>query len=67
VMKVREALARDDYKDPGAYKNPPGKVAHEVDVAQAGEAKQPPKAGESPGMNMPSMEMPGMPGMKHHH
>jgi hypothetical protein len=29
VMKVREGLARDDYKDPGPYKNPPGTVAYE--------------------------------------
>jgi hypothetical protein len=29
VMKVREGLARDDYKDPGPYRNPPGTVAYE--------------------------------------
>jgi hypothetical protein len=29
VMKVREGLARDDYKDPGPYKNPLGTVAYE--------------------------------------
>jgi manganese oxidase len=29
VVKVREGLARDDYKDPGWYKHPPGTVAHE--------------------------------------
>jgi len=29
VVKVREGLARDDYKDPGPYKNPPGTVAYE--------------------------------------
>ena len=35
VMKVREGLARDDYKDPGWYKHPAGTVAHEAkeDVA----------------------------------
>ena len=31
VMKVREGLAADDYKDPGPYKNPPGTVAYEVE------------------------------------
>jgi manganese oxidase len=69
LMKVREGLAPGDYKDPGPYKNPPGTAAYEVDVAQAGEPARPPKAGESPGMNMPGMEMPGMdmPDMKHHH
>src|SRR4029079_7267114 len=29
VVKVREGLARDDYKDPGPYKNPAGTVAYE--------------------------------------
>ena len=29
VVKVREGLARDDYKDPGWYKHPPGTVAYE--------------------------------------
>jgi hypothetical protein len=33
VMKVREGLARDDYKDPGPYKNPPGTVAYEFNGA----------------------------------
>ena len=30
VMKVREGLARNDYKDPGWYQHPPGTVAYEV-------------------------------------
>jgi manganese oxidase len=29
VVKVREGLARNDYKDPGWYKHPPGTVAWE--------------------------------------
>jgi hypothetical protein len=29
VVKVRPDLARDDYSDPGPYKNPPGTVAYE--------------------------------------
>ncbi len=29
VVKVREGLARDDYNDPGHYKNPEGTVAYE--------------------------------------
>jgi hypothetical protein len=29
VVKVREGLARDDYKDPGWYKHPAGTVAYE--------------------------------------
>jgi manganese oxidase len=30
VVKVREGLARDDYKDPGWYQHPPGTVAYEA-------------------------------------
>jgi FtsP/CotA-like multicopper oxidase with cupredoxin domain len=37
VMKVREGLAPNDYKDPGPYQFPPGTVAHEVNTAEAGE------------------------------
>jgi hypothetical protein len=33
VMKVREGLGANDYRDPGPYKNPEGTVAHEVEVA----------------------------------
>src|SRR5687768_18069718 len=29
VVKVREGLARNDYKDPGWYKHPAGTVAYE--------------------------------------
>jgi hypothetical protein len=32
VVKIREGLARDDYRDPGPYKHPPGTVAYEVDA-----------------------------------
>src|SRR5206468_12550036 len=30
VMKIREGLARDDYRDPGPYQFPQGTVAYEV-------------------------------------
>lgn len=30
TVKVREGLARNNYKDPGFYKHPKGTVAHEV-------------------------------------
>jgi manganese oxidase len=60
VMKVREGLAPNDYKDPSPYKNPPGTVAHEMNVAQAGEPPRQPGATEPTGKEMPGMEMPGM-------
>jgi hypothetical protein len=30
VVKVREGLAHDDYRDPGWYRHPPGTVAWEA-------------------------------------
>jgi FtsP/CotA-like multicopper oxidase with cupredoxin domain len=35
VVKVREGLAADDYRDPGWYEHPPGTVAYEVASADA--------------------------------
>jgi FtsP/CotA-like multicopper oxidase with cupredoxin domain len=32
VLKVREGIGRNDYKDPGWYKHPKGTVAHEVKI-----------------------------------
>jgi manganese oxidase len=29
LMKIREGLERNDYKDPGDYKHPAGTVAYE--------------------------------------
>jgi manganese oxidase len=60
VMKVREDLAPNDYKDPGPYKNPPGTVAYEVQTSAAGEPPRPPGASEPIGTEMPGMNMPGM-------
>jgi FtsP/CotA-like multicopper oxidase with cupredoxin domain len=42
VVKVREGIARDDYKDPGHYKHPPGTVAFEVASAAAPAATKSP-------------------------
>ena len=41
VVKVREGLARDDYKDPGWYKHPAGTVAYEFKGAAAASAAAP--------------------------
>jgi hypothetical protein len=35
LMKIREGLAANDYKDPGDYKHPAGTVAYEVASASA--------------------------------
>jgi hypothetical protein len=41
VVKVREGLAADDYKDPGWYKHPPGTVAYEFTGALPKVARAP--------------------------
>jgi FtsP/CotA-like multicopper oxidase with cupredoxin domain len=42
TLKVREGLARNDYKDPGSYSHPKGTVAREYDGAdKAPEIKRP--------------------------
>ena len=66
VMKVREDAWTRRLQRSGTLQNPPGTVAHEVNVAQAGEPARQPGIGEAPGMEMPGMDMPGMnmPGMK---
>jgi manganese oxidase len=40
VVKVREGLAANDYKDPGWYKHPPGTVAYEVENPNAPAPRQ---------------------------
>jgi hypothetical protein len=35
LMKIREGLAANDYKDPGDYKHPQGTVAHLVEDSSA--------------------------------
>jgi hypothetical protein len=59
LMKIREGLAPNDYKNPGDYKHPQGTVAYEVanSAAPASQRTGPvsqPKAGPKairPGMN----------------
>jgi hypothetical protein len=53
VVKVREGLARDDYQDPGPYKNPEGTVAYEVASAAAGTPTRKP---ERPSGRAPAAE-----------
>ncbi len=53
VIKIREGLAANDYRDPGPYKHPQGTVAYEF-KDEAGEA--PPKNGQAQ-TKMPGMEM----------
>ena len=53
MVKIREGLARDDYQDPGWYKQPPGTTAYEwtgepvASIRAPGSEKMSPKSGET--------------------
>jgi hypothetical protein len=59
VMKIREGLARDDYRDPGDYHFPQGSVAYEVETPAAAPARQ-----ETPTMAAPPAKSNGTKPMK---
>jgi hypothetical protein len=47
VVKIREGLARGDYKDPGDYKHPAGTVAYEYTGAVSDPVRSaPPSSGK---------------------
>jgi hypothetical protein len=60
VMKVRENLARDDYRDPPRYDHPQGTVAYEVDAPTAEPARQEPPAAAPPKRDGSVQSMKGM-------
>jgi len=49
VVKVREGIAANDYKDPGWYQNPPGTVAYEVPNAAGPPPRRASAAPSTPG------------------
>jgi manganese oxidase len=53
VVKVREGLAPDDYRDPGPYKNPAGTVAYEY----SGSPSEPPRRQSSTTTGKSSVEV----------
>ena len=61
VVKVREGLAADDYKDPGPYKHPAGTVAHQVTDAPA-----PQRRSEAPTSSTPAGFTVVKPGSNNH-
>jgi hypothetical protein len=64
VLKDRDDLARDDYGDPGWYKNPPGTVARCISTDP--DFGNPIRyRGTAPTKSVPGPEMPDMPGMSH--
>jgi manganese oxidase len=67
VVKVREGLAADDYRDPGAYRHPAGTVAYEF----KGNAGEPTRRVASTGSRAPAAEFnvvkPGAKSSSHQH
>jgi hypothetical protein len=51
VVKVREGLARNDYKDPGWYKHPAGTVAYEWKGEAPAAARREPAPAAGPALN----------------
>jgi manganese oxidase len=47
ILKVREGLAANDYRDPGSYTNPPGTVAYEFKEGASGAPSAPDAANPS--------------------
>jgi len=66
VMKIRDGLARDDYRDPGPYKHPQGTLAYEIETPPRDAPRQvAPKDKSKPAepKDMKGMNMKGMKGM----
>ncbi|MBI3435099.1 MAG: copper oxidase [Proteobacteria bacterium] len=54
VVKVREGLGANDYKDPGWYQHPPGTVSYEVGAPAAG---APARRSQGPTSGQPAIEV----------
>ncbi len=52
IVKVREGLARGDYRDPGWYRHPSGTVAYEWSGAEPAIARTQPAAGDGRTLNV---------------
>jgi FtsP/CotA-like multicopper oxidase with cupredoxin domain len=63
VVKVRDGIARDDYRDPGPYRNPPGTVAYEWSGEAPAVQRQAPAATTQPRVELEVRK----PGGDHHH
>jgi hypothetical protein len=64
TLKVREGLARGDYKDPGWFQHPKGTLAHEWTGALPDAPRAP---GAPPAADTPAVNVTRDGGMQHHH
>jgi hypothetical protein len=69
VVKVRDGIARDDYKDPGDYQHPAGTVAYEIANEAAGTPTRKPdkQSGGTPAAEFKVVKPGSKPGTKHQH
>ena len=58
LMKIREGLAANDYRDPGDYQHPPGTVAYAL------KSDQPPRPDNAPPSSPAGARPVGAPGTK---
>ena len=65
VIKVREGIAPDDYKDPGHYKHPAGTVAYAVKRDAALAPRAPATPARRPGVELNVIKPGRTPGHKH--
>ncbi len=67
TLKVRDGLARNDYKDPGPYKHPKGTVAREYDgTDQAPEVQRPAVKDDAPAIEVQVRKPHSHDGHDHH-
>ena len=67
VLKVRDGLAADDYRDPGWYAHPPGTIAREWQGAPAAEARAPAAASPGSDAELRAVRRPAASGGHGHH
>jgi FtsP/CotA-like multicopper oxidase with cupredoxin domain len=66
VVKVREGLARDDYRDPGWFKHPAGTVAYEIKTAPSDPPRRTERAPKKPALEV-NVVKPGTNGRRRNH
>ena len=66
VIKVREGMGRDDYRDPGHYQHPPGTVAYDVSGPAPAAVRQPQSRSGQPARQLDVIKPGSKPGQHKH-
>lgn len=67
VVKVREGLDRNDYRDPGWYQHPPGTVAYEVASADTNAPRRTDRPTQQPTLELNVVKPGTKPNNRRHH